>query len=130
MPAPLTASEKDRRLARMQTLARRLDSQFRIPGTRIRFGWDSVLGLVPGLGDLITVGPAALMIVEAYRLGVRKRTLIRMGANAAADFVLGGVPVIGDAFDLFFKANRRNLALVEADLGRHAPLTAEEKKYA
>lgn len=109
-----------RRLARLDRMAHALDSRFRIPGTSIRFGWDSILGLVPGLGGLVTLGPAALQIIEAVRMKVRRRILLRMCANAGIDFVVGGIPVIGDLFDVFFKSNRRNLALLKSELGSEA----------
>ncbi|WP_435206032.1 DUF4112 domain-containing protein [Tateyamaria sp. 1078] len=111
------AADQARRIARLRQLADGLDSKFRIPGTSLRFGWDSVLGLVPGLGDAVTVIPAGIFIAEGWRMGARKRVLARMGVNSAIDFVLGGVPIIGDAFDLVFKANRRNLALLEREMG-------------
>ena len=121
------AADRARRIARLQRLANGLDSRFRIPGTQIRFGWDSVLGLVPGIGDLVTTVPAAIFLIEGWRLGVRKRTLARMGVNSALDLTIGGLPVIGDAFDVFFKANRRNLALLEAELDQVAPEPREVK---
>ncbi|WP_425038152.1 DUF4112 domain-containing protein [Primorskyibacter sp. S187A] len=109
------------RLDRLERMANQLDSRFRFPGTNIRFGWDSVLGLVPGLGDIVTAGPAAWLILEGWRMGARKRALARMGLNAALDFTIGGIPVLGDLFDVAFKANRRNLALLKADLSQNAP---------
>ncbi len=95
-----------------------LDSRFRIPGLGIRFGWDSVLGLVPGLGDLATAVPSGYMIYQGAKMGARRRVLAQMGANAAVDFVIGGVPVLGDVFDVFFKAHRRNIALLKREMAR------------
>ena len=94
----------------------------------MRFGWDSILGLVPGLGDAVTVLPAAYMIHQAAGMGVRRRVLARMAANAGIDFVVGGVPILGDAFDVFFKSNRRNLALLEKELGL-AALDPKEARH-
>ncbi len=105
-------SEIDK-LDRLSTL---LDSRFRIPGTPIRFGWDSLLGLIPGAGDLASLGPSAYLIYQGYRLGARKRTIVRMAANAGLDLVIGAVPLLGDAFDLVFKANNRNVALLRKEL--------------
>lgn len=98
-------------LARVRKLATLLDSQFEIAG--IRFGWDSIIGLIPGAGDLITGGIALypLYIARKHRLGTW--TLMRMAANVGADALVGAVPVVGDAFDVVFKANKKNLALLE-----------------
>lgn len=111
------AGDNSRRLDRMRRLADSLDSRFRVPGTPVRFGWDSILGLVPGLGDAMTVLPALYMIQQANRMGVRRAALTRMAGNAGIDFAVGSVPVLGDVFDLFFKGHRRNIALLERELG-------------
>lgn len=103
-------------IQKLDHLATMLDSRFRIPGTRIRFGWDFLLGLIPGVGDVATLGPSAYLIYKGYTLGARRRTLIRMTVNTGLDFLLGSVPVIGDIFDLFFKANNRNFALLRKEL--------------
>ena len=95
-----------------------LDSRYRIPGTSIRFGWDSILGLIPGIGDTAALIPAVWLIISGYNRGAETGTLVRMSVNTALDYFIGGIPVIGDIFDLFFKANRRNIALLKADLGR------------
>ena len=113
----LQDADRAARLARLRSLADRMDARFRVPGTGFRFGWDSILGLVPGLGDAVTVLPAVYMIQQAGKMGVRKSVLARMAGNAGVDFIVGGVPVLGDAFDVFFKSNRRNLALLERELG-------------
>ena len=105
-------------LDRLSTL---LDSRFRIPGTPIRFGWDSILGLIPGAGDLASLGPSAYLIYKGYRLGARKRTIIRMTANTGLDFIVGAVPILGDVFDLAFKANNRNFALLRKELVDSSP---------
>lgn len=107
------------RLARLDRLADRLDTRFRVLG--IRFGWDSILGLIPGVGDLATALPGAYIIAEGARMGARRRVLARMGLNTATDFVLGGVPIVGDLFDLAFKANRRNIALLKREMARVEP---------
>ncbi|MBW4709533.1 DUF4112 domain-containing protein [Roseobacter sp. YSTF-M11] len=104
-------------IKKLDHLSSLLDSRFRIPGTPIRFGWDSILGLIPGVGDLALLGPSAYLIYQGYRLGVRKRTIARMVANTGLDFFIGAVPVLGDVFDLAFKANNRNVALLRKDLG-------------
>lgn len=102
----------------LELLAWWLDSRFRIPGTKIRFGLDSVLGLVPGIGDAATTVPAAYLLYRAHRLGVPTSLLARMGANVAVDLVVGAIPIVGDIFDVGFKANRRNVDLLRRHLER------------
>lgn len=102
----------------LELLAHWLDSRFRIPGTGIRFGLDSVLGLVPGVGDAATTLPAAYILLRAHRLGVPKTMLARMGWNVVLDLALGAIPVVGDLFDLGFKANRRNVDLLRQHFGQ------------
>jgi hypothetical protein len=108
--APSQASSRAGRLAWM------LDNQFQIPGTSIRVGLDGILGLIPGIGDTISSGLSLLILAEAVQLRVSKRTLARMVGNIALDWVIGLVPLLGDAFDILYKANMCNLALLEADL--------------
>lgn len=93
-----------------------LDSQFRVPGTGIRFGLDAIIGLIPGLGDISTPAFAAMILVQAVRMRLPVVVQARMVLNAAIDMLLGLVPVLGDLADIGFKANLRNLALLE----RHA----------
>lgn len=93
-----------------------LDNAFGIPGTRLRVGLDPILGLLPGVGDLATPIFSVLLFVHAARVGVPRIVLARMVLNAAIDGVVGAVPVLGDLFDAGWKANARNLALLE----RHA----------
>lgn len=93
-----------------------LDSYFRIPGTRIRFGLDAIIGLVPGIGDISTPVFAGLILFQAVRMRLPVVVQARMVLNAAFDMVLGLVPIVGDLADVGWKANLRNLALLE----RHA----------
>jgi len=93
-----------------------LDDAFPIPFTRLRFGFDALLGLVPGAGDLVAAGFGLTIVITAARLGVPHVVIARMGIQLAADALLGLVPVAGDVGDVFLKANRRNLEL----LRRHA----------
>lgn len=96
-----------------RALARLLDSAFRVPGTRFRFGLDPLLGLVPGLGDAVGGGLGLYLLVLAYRAGAPPVVMLRMGANIAADALLGAVPVLGDLFDASYRANLRNLELLD-----------------
>jgi hypothetical protein len=101
------------RLADLQRYARLLDTAFRIPGTRIRFGLDPIIGLIPGLGDLASPVFAGMVILEGARLNVPRIILMRMAVNALVDAVVGAIPLIGIAGDVFVRANTRNLALLE-----------------
>ena len=109
MPKPVDHAKQ---LQRLQRLARTMDTAWGIPFTRIRFGMDSVLGLVPGAGDAIGFGISAYAIILAHRMGAPKVLLARMAANATVDAGLGSIPIAGDIFDLFFKSNTRNLKLL------------------
>lgn len=111
-------------VARITTMARLMDALFVIPGTRIRLGFDALLGLVPVLGDLISQAISTYIIWEARRLGVSKLTLMRMFANTLVDTVFGVVPVAGDVFDVAFRANMKNLALLQRHLEKHGYLAA------
>ena len=103
----------ERRLDRLRQVGWILDSRFRIPGTRIRFGIDMIIGLVPGLGDLIAGVLSLYIIAESARLGVPRSLLARMGWNVAVDTFVGEIPILGDLFNVAWKANMRNLALLE-----------------
>ena len=106
-----------KRARRIYRLARLLDSQFKIPGTDIRFGLDSILGLIPGAGDTVTAAMAAYIIFEAWRMGVAKVTIFKMLGNLVIDWVVGSIPLIGDLFDVGYKANMRNIAILEDEMG-------------
>ncbi len=101
-----------KQLQRLQRLARLMDTAWGIPFTRLRFGMDSVLGLVPGAGDAIGFGISAYAVILAHRMGAPPALLVKMLAKAAIDAGVGSIPVAGDVFDLFFKANTRNLRLL------------------
>lgn len=105
-------------LQRMKAVAEFMDTAYRIPGTNFRFGWDAILGLIPGVGDLATGIVSASIVGYAVRLGVRKRTLARMLANMGVDMTVGAVPLLGDIFDARFKANLRNVALLEREIAK------------
>jgi hypothetical protein len=109
-------------LARARALTRLLDSAAAIPGTGIRFGLDPLLGLIPGLGDVAGAVLAGYLVLLAQRLGAPRAVVLRMLANVAVDTVGGTVPLLGDAFDVAFKSNTRNLALLERTLGEPAQM--------
>ncbi len=108
------ADEDD--LRRLETLADWMDSKFRIPGTDVRFGLDSLLGIIPGIGDGVLALPAVYLVLAAHRMGVSRLVLTRMAANVGIDMLVGAIPVLGDLFDVGFKANRRNVALLRDHL--------------
>jgi hypothetical protein len=87
-----------------------------VPGTNWRFGLDGIVGLIPGVGDAAGTLVSLYILAEAWRLGVRKRTLARVAGNIALDSLFGAVPVAGDLFDFIWKSNARNLRLIERDL--------------
>lgn len=112
----------DTSLARLRRYAYWLDSGIRIPGLRWRIGLDSILGLVPGIGDTAGAVLGGWVFVEAVRLGVPAPTLARMLINLALDSTVGAVPVLGDLFDFVWKANIRNIELLERH--QHDPVRA------
>ena len=93
-----------------------LDAGIRVPGTNLRFGLDPILGLIPGAGDAAGAVLAGWILVEAIRLGASRATVIRIAGNVAVDALVGAVPVLGDIFDFAWKANLRNVALLERHL--------------
>ena len=105
-----------RRLAALARFAELLDSGIRIPGTQLRFGLDPLIGLIPGVGDAAGAVLAGWILVEAVRLGASRATLVRIAGNIALDAGLGAVPLIGDIFDFAWKANVRNVTLLERHL--------------
>ena len=109
-------------LARVRALARLLDTAARVPGTGIRFGLDAILGLVPGLGDLAGTAVAGYIVLAAARLGAPPALLLRMLLNLGIDTAVGAVPVLGDVFDVAWRANVRNVALIEEHVA--SPATA------
>jgi len=109
MPRPLT---RDERIARIDALASLLDTAFLVPGTNIRFGLDAIIGLIPGIGDAITTLISLYIVREARALGAPPLVVVRMLANVAIDGLFGAVPLVGDAFDVAWRANRRNMALL------------------
>jgi Domain of unknown function (DUF4112) len=97
----------------LRTLEFILDEAFRIPGTRIRFGVDAIIGLVPGFGDVIAGLLSAVIPLAAWLRGVPYVTLARMVVNVAAGVLVGSIPLLGDLFDVAWKANRRNYRLLQ-----------------
>ncbi len=105
-------------LRRVRALANLLDQRFRLPGTPVRFGYDSIVGLLPVVGDSATALIGLYIVVEAVRLGTRKRVVARMLLNIVVDWLLGLVPLLDIVLDVAFKANLRNARLLERELRR------------
>jgi len=106
------------RIARLDGLATLFDTAFVVPGTQVRFGIDALIRLIPGIGDVITTGLCLYIVNEARALGAPPILIARMLANVAFDGIVGAVPILGDAVDVAFRANRRNIALLLDHLDR------------
>lgn len=110
-----------RSLRFLQHWAKLMDSQFRIPGTQIRFGLDPLIGLIPGAGDFSSFAVSAVMVMVLAQNGASGFVLARMILNVVIDALIGSIPFIGDIFDFAFKANQRNMRLMmeHYEEGRH-----------
>jgi hypothetical protein len=105
-------------LARLDALATLMDSAIAIPGTRLRLGLDSLIGLVPGIGDIASALISSYIVWEARQLGLPRWKIARMIGNVALDTTVGAIPLVGDVLDVFFKSNRRNLKILRDHLER------------
>lgn len=119
-PAPATF-DADERLRWVERIARLMDSQFRLPGTRFRFGLDPLLGLVPIVGDLSTTVVSIALLLTMLRHGASGAIVVRMALNILIDTVVGAIPILGNVFDFAYKSNERNVALLRRHYaeGRH-----------
>lgn len=104
-------------IQRLRKLSRLLDNAIGIPGTKFRIGLDPILGLIPGIGDFVGTILSAYIVIEAARVGLPKATLGKMVLNIILESVIGAVPVVGDLFDFAWKANTKNIELMETHLG-------------
>lgn len=107
-----------KQLSRIRKIAKLLDTAIGIPGTKFRIGLDPILGLFPGGGDLITAGISTYMIYLATRFGLERSEIFKMIKNVAIETVIGSIPIGGDIFDAYFKANMRNLEILEQHLAK------------
>jgi hypothetical protein len=103
---------------------RLLDTRYRVPGTSIRFGWDPIVGLIPWAGDVVTALFACALVLQAHQMRLPKVVQIRMLMNVGIDVLVGIVPLVGDVADVFWKANSRNMAILEAHAAQPRPATA------
>ena len=114
----MSTRDRGRDFERLDRLATLLDNSIRIPGTRIRVGLDGLIGLVPGIGDSLMLLAGLYVVLRARMLGAPMSIILQMLVNLALDFVVGSVPVLGDIFDIAFKANIRNVDLLRDWLSR------------
>jgi hypothetical protein len=119
-PLP-TTFDADERLRWLERVTHLMDSQFRLPGTRFRFGLDPLLGLLPIVGDLSTTAVSVALLLTMLRHGASGAVVVRMALNILIDTVVGGIPIIGNVFDFAYKSNERNVALLRRHYaeGRH-----------
>ena len=117
------------RLKRMRQLSQLLDGAIVIPGTKYRIGLDPILGLIPGGGDTVSAALSGYIIIEAARMGLPRKALMQMVGNLVVDTVAGSVPVVGDIFDVFSKANTRNMQIVESHAQAPTPSTKTDKLF-
>lgn len=120
MTAAMPIEGQAQAMRRVESLGRLLDDAWQIPGTRWRVGLDGLLGLVPVAGDAVTLALSAWLMVQARRAGASRLLLARMAANVALDTTVGAIPLLGDWFDFAFKANRRNVRLLQKHLAGRA----------
>jgi len=101
----------------LDTVSSFLDNQFRIPGTETRFGLDFIIGLVPGAGDIASLGISSVLVLTMVRYGASGRVILQMLWNIFLDTTVGAIPILGDIFDLYYKSNRRNFELLKQHYG-------------
>jgi len=108
-------------MEKVAVLTRLMDKQFRVPGTNFRFGLDGIIGLIPGAGDISTFAVSCYLLTIMAKNGASGYVMARMVLNVLIDAVVGSIPLVGDLFDFAFKANSRNLRLMQEHYveGRH-----------
>jgi len=125
----IAADDPASRTRRVRVLAQLLDNSITIPGTAWKIGLDPIVGLIPGIGDLIGAILSAYIILEAARAEVPGFTLFRMVVNLGLDTLLGAIPAVGDVFDAAWKSNVRNVALLERHLSKQVALPPQRRSY-
>lgn len=124
--------DRHRDIQRLRRIAHWLDDRFRVPGTNVRFGLDSIIGLLPGVGDSVSALWGAYFIGRAHKLGMPMSLKSKMAMNVFIDFLVGAIPIVGDLFDVGFKSHVRNVALLdefiagEAEPGNMNPRQSSE----
>jgi hypothetical protein len=127
---PEVATVDHRRLEHLRRVGYLLDNSIPIPGTRYRLGIDSLIGLLPGVGDVVGGVLSLYIIAQSARLGAPRSLLLRMGSTVAIDTLIGEVPILGDLFDIGYKPNLRNLALLEGYLQRPSEIRRSSTRLA
>ncbi|HEY9897254.1 MAG TPA: DUF4112 domain-containing protein [Candidatus Sericytochromatia bacterium] len=127
--SPLKVAPNHSALQRVRRVSRLLDNAIPIPGTRFRLGLDPILGLLPGAGDFVGAALSVYIVIEAARFGLPRKTLVQMVTNLVLDSVGGSLPILGDVFDATWKANSRNLALLEAHVATPEPTKAADRRF-
>jgi hypothetical protein len=118
MPArEVLRPELNQRFEALRWLKRVLDEAFRVPGTKLRFGWDALIGMIPWVGDVVTALFGCAIIVQAHQMRVPRVIQLRMLINIAIDVLVGIVPFVGDVADVFWKSNSKNFVLLERHAG-------------
>jgi hypothetical protein len=112
-PEIIIDSSSEDRIDKLDKLANAMDTNWKLPFTEIRVGWDTLIGLIPGVGDTLTSLVSAYIIREAHQLGVPAWVKWRMGWNMFVDWLIGMIPLLGDIFDIGWKANKRNVELIK-----------------
>ena len=122
LTANLTPDEEPEELRSVARFTDLLDTKFKIPGTNIRFGADFILGLIPGAGDILGFGFSGMLVVTMARYGASGSVILKMLFNVLLDSTIGAIPIIGDLFDLGYKANLRNYKLLRSHYayGKHS----------
>lgn len=110
---------QNKEIQKLEKFASWMDSRFQIPGTPINFGLDSLLGLIPGIGDTITIVSTSYLIKKAYDYNVPKITIARMVWNMFVDWLIGLIPILGDIFDIGWKSNKKNVELIKKHLEKN-----------
>ena len=103
-------------LARLESIARLMDARFKLPILPLPIGLDTIVGLIPGIGDTISLGVSGVIVAGAHRLDIPQETFVKMGGNIFVDWLIGLVPIIGDLFDIGWQGNMRNVRLLREQL--------------
>ncbi len=116
--------DPERRLRALRSMRWWLDEAFRVPGTSIRVGWDPIIGLVPWAGDVLTALLSCAIVLHAHQMRLPRIVQLRMLLNVAIDLLVGAIPLVGDAADVFWKSNSMNMALLDHHASRPGPASA------
>ncbi len=115
------APQESKRYRLLSSISKLMDSKFTIPGTKVKFGLDPILSLIPAAGDIVTTGVSLMLVWQMHTYGASRKLVIKMLVNVFLDAVISSVPLLGSVFDIFFKANDRNVRLLKEhyEEGKH-----------